>query len=747
MLRLARSALDHPRLWLGIILLITVALGSGLLRLELRTDGAALHPLGNQVIEDDKKATLAFDDRERVIVLVQADEAHRLDSVAGLSYSKFLSEGLGDLPQVDRDLMLSLAELFEVPEGIFKVRFRRYLDELPTTPEELAIVRERLSENPLITGMLLAPDGKTAALYLPLAIGYSHEELVSSIRAYIDSQPDTGYELLITGPSVAELELGEQVLLDLARLIPLMMGVIALLLLLCFGHVVGVAVPMLQTGLVLVWTLGLMGLVGAPVTIVTTIAPVVLMTIAILDDIHLLERIGSKLQAAPGVEHKATILSAVSEVRRPIELTSLTTAAGFLSFLSASMTPVRHFGIFTAFGILVALLLTFTLVPALIALLPPGWMKPSRFSPRASPKPPKNQSLALAAGILLLLAAIPALSLLDLQDAWVDNFEPEAELVRAERLYNQTFWGSYRFDLVLRSAEENYLFTRKGIELIDDIEEAAAAGPYVGGSAAYLLPMHLLAERFYDKERLAELDDQELRRVLAMVRLLSNNLDLSLFVTKDGRQARINLLIPSPDYKKGLELREFLRDTIAPMAEAGGLEMDMTSDLPIAVETVTAVVGNQLRSLGWTLLGVGLLLLIAFRDLRATFIVILPALGGALGVFALMGLLGIPLGIATSMFAALSIGVGVDFGLHLVHRYQYERSQGADHDDSVANTWAITGRAVSWNALVLSAGFLVLTLSSMPPNRRLGILLAAAVACCYLMTLLLLPKLMQKLKI
>ena len=138
-----------------------------------------------------------------------------------------------------------------------------------------------------------------------------------------------------------------------------------------------------------------------------------------------------------------------------------------------------------------------------------------------------------------------------------------------------------------------------------------------------------------------------------------------------------------------------------------------------------------------------LLLLVSLRSLRGAAVVLLPVAAAIPILFGSMGYAGIPLGIATSMFAALTIGVGVDFALHLSHAYQRARREGEPHEAAATRMLQSTGRAVRWNATVLALGFLVLTLSALKPNHSLGLLLAAAMCTCYATSLLFLPWLLR----
>ena len=140
-----------------------------------------------------------------------------------------------------------------------------------------------------------------------------------------------------------------------------------------------------------------------------------------------------------------------------------------------------------------------------------------------------------------------------------------------------------------------------------------------------------------------------------------------------------------------------------------------------------AIVSNQLRSIAWALVTVGALLSLVV-GVGGMVVCIVPAAAAVIVVLGAMGHAGVPLGIATSMFASLTVGVGVDFGIHLLHQYRFERGLGRSAAEAVAATVEKVGTAVGWNCLVLAGGFLVLTLSALRPNHSLGVLLASAMA-------------------
>jgi len=161
---------------------------------------------------------------------------------------------------------------------------------------------------------------------------------------------------------------------------------------------------------------------------------------------------------------------------------------------------------------------------------------------------------------------------------------------------------------------------------------------------------------------------------------------------------------------------------------------------------VGSIVANQIASIVLALLGVVLVHWLALRSGLAAALLSAPLVAALLTLLGAMGYLEVPLGIATSMFSALALGVGVDFAVHFHHVYGRERGAGAGHHAALCETLRSSGRAIRWNATVLSLGFLVLTLSALKPNHSLGLLLSAAIATCYAMTLLLLPSLLARVR-
>lgn len=752
-LSIASAATARPGWTLVLIALLTGLLGSGLGELDLRTDGASIRPAGNPVVERTEADRRTFAERDQVILLLASRPGGpRVDSRAGLARLKELHTSLGAVPGVDVDGLRSAASLLDVRPGAPLQSIPSFLDRIPDEDSELRAMVARLRAFPLTNGLFLSADGTAAALYVPLDGDLSRSDFVASIEAWVAARDTRDFDLGLTGPLAAEVLLGRSVLRDLAWLTPAMVGAMAILLFLCLRTAGGVAIPLVETGVVLVWTLGAMGHFGAPVTLVTTVLPVVLVTLAVTDEIHLIERLQAHLRSGAQSGARAALDAALRDVGRPIVLTSLTTAAGFLSFLTASVAPIRDFGLFAALGILAAMLLTFTLVPALVVSLPVAWFEERHARRRRSPRSIPLEALATRGGawgpvlaLLLVLAAVPGLRRLHVQDAWIENFDPDSHLVHTQQRYEQSFWGSYSFDIVLAADEEFFLQRSAGLQLVEGIRDVARAGPHVEGSASHLLLFEQAAMATEVGGAISSQPENVLFSLALVVRSLASRIDLAQYLSADATRARIRLFVDSASYERGRELEAYLEREVPQLIEARAprVRHHFSGILPVAVEVVASVVTNQMRSLGAAFLGLAVVLLVALRRLRLVAITLAPLAVALPILFGGMGLAGLPLGVATSMFAPLAVGAGVDFAVHFVHAYRRERSAGLDHEPGVTATLASAGRAIRWNSAVLVFGFLVLGASALPPNRSLGLLLSASIFVCYAATLLLLPALLR----
>jgi len=225
-------------------------------------------------------------------------------------------------------------------------------------------------------------------------------------------------------------------------------------------------------------------------------------------------------------------------------------------------------------------------------------------------------------------------------------------------------------------------------------------------------------------------------------------------VDAEHRQALITVFLKNANFVDVGRLMEKIREYARERLKPYGIRVGFAGDVAVSQAMIGAIVRTQGYSLLLSLLGILLVMAWLGRSLWLGLLCLLPPALAVLLNFALMGMAGIPLGVATSMFSAMTIGIGVDFAIHLTERFRHPGGAPSQDrwqavalpvaGDRVREALRVTGPAIWINTLVVALGFGVMTLSKVPANGRLGVLVIASVATCFLTTLVLLPWLLVR---
>jgi predicted RND superfamily exporter protein len=349
------------------------------------------------------------------------------------------------------------------PGGPGEVRFSWLMAEPPTTAEAARAVRAKAQRIPFLNGTLLSEDGKAICLYLPLTSKDQSYKVYAKLRERIAGMPgDERYH--ITGLPVAEDTFGMEMFVQMAISAPLAMLIIFLLLWFFFRKLSLIAAPMILAVISVIWTMGLLIVTGNTIHIMSSMIPIFIMPMAVLDAIHILSLFFDRYQVTR--DRKGTIISVMDTLFMAMLYTSLTTVAGFASLATTPIPPVQVFGLFCALGVAVAWVLTMTFVPAFVVLLPERIL--ANFGAAAGAPTEENPDsrfsrLLLAMGRLTYRQAKPILALavvtvvvaaygisrIQVNDNPVKWFTASHPIRVADRVLNEHFGGTYMAHLVL----------------------------------------------------------------------------------------------------------------------------------------------------------------------------------------------------------------------------------------------------------------------------------------------------------
>ncbi len=787
-------AIAHPRRAIVLLLAATFLAAPGLLRLELRTDGHALVPPADPVVHFDAEVREHFHLRDPIVVFIETRHPEGIYNPATLERVRELTDALSRIEGIEPERLMSLATEHRNRVYPGTLNFRPFLDPFPETPRLMEQLRTDIDAADILTGTLVTADRQATAILVGVPLdaagdgaGPDRTTLYRRVRAVAEPLASATDSILVVGAPVAEALLGTHIIEDLALLIPLSLTVIAVVIWLGCRRLWGVMLALAEVGACLIFTFGLMGWLGVPVYLSTAVLPVILTTIGLADEIHIFWHYQRLLgERGPRAPHRDEVTGTMEAMTRPVVLTSLTTSIGFLSFLASSIPPVRTFGLFAAAGILFCMLWSLTVIPAALTLLPAESLRrPQRsggprdgWIVRAAAPLIRRRGVTLAVLLILTLVAGWGVQRLYVQDSWIDGFAAGSPFRVATDRVNTQLHGTHvllahlAFDDIeqdaapaepdppdlsgldpstpeFREARRRQIRRRLGLEgpperplldpkvlnAIGEFETFIRARPEVGGVLGTYSHLVTVAYLWLHREdaRSIPTDPRRIRRLLERFDMGRGEHRRREVIDDDRRRTVVTIFLKNANYRETAELMAALeRYEEDHLASLGG-HLGFAGDVAVSQAMIPAIVRTQVVSLSLAVAGALLCLCLLFRSLRVGLCAVGPTAVAVLWVFGAMGWLGIPLGVATSMFCAITLGIGVDYAIHFLERLRRARAAGREQPVLVAVGEA--GPAIVADTLAIALGFGLLVVSQVPANARLGVLVAMALGAGCLLTL------------
>ena len=375
-----KYSLDHPKVVALTLLVVTLVLGALIPLVKVDTDPENMlsEKEAVRVFHNEMKREFTLYDMVVLGIVNEKDPdgVFNPDSLAKVYELTKFAEGLEwpDPEDPEKKIgvvgidLLAPSKVDNIEQaGLGTVRFERLMPEPPKTRDEARAIRDKARNNPLLDGTLLSEDGRALCLYLPLTSKDLSNEIYSKLKEKIATlQGDEQY--YITGLPVAEDVFGVEMFKQMAISAPLAMLVIFLLMYSFFRKPILLVAVMIDAMVAVICTMGLLIGLGYTVHIMSSMIPIFIMPMAVLDDVHVLSEFYDRYQKTG--DRRATLQAVMEELFMPMLYTTLTTAVGFASLALAPIPPVQVFGVFVAFGVLVAWLCSVMFVPAYIMLLP-----------------------------------------------------------------------------------------------------------------------------------------------------------------------------------------------------------------------------------------------------------------------------------------------------------------------------------------------------------------------------------------
>lgn len=752
--RLVGGSVRRPGLVVALAALsipVSVALAS---RITVRLDGGALLVDSHPGVDAMSRARELFGVREDVMAAVTPASGDVL-SPAGRRSLRRVVRGLAGLPGLVPGSVRSLESV-----SLLLVRGDTlHRSSAAAGRWSPGMTREAVRRMGLDDGLLLSPDHATAVAVAGVRPAADRRRLLGDLRDLRARVGGDGTELRLAGSAVAQAALGEAVRHDLLRLVPAVCLLLLVILALVYRNPVPAVLVLGEVAVSLLWAAAVMGGAGGTVYITTLVLPLVILTIGIADDVYALNAYIQRLRRDRGDRPpEATLLEALRSVATPVVLTTATTAAALLTLATVGIGPLRTFGLYGALALAFSTLLTFTLIPALVVLLPgtmlrPGWAHHRRaarswvgFLHRWAARHPRG-SVLLGAGAAC--AGLVVATGLTIEDSWIRNIPASSELATDAGVIDARAGGTTALELHLRGPRAGYFGSPEGVAVLVDADEAAAAVPGVGAvhgrhrSVLRVLSALRGREAPDDAGAAAGASGPELRQASLLLETSTASRP-DRYLAESGRSARLTVLLRSGSYRSVGEAVDAVRESVR-AASRGAVAVTPFGASWRSRVTVGLLVERLVASVALALLLDLVLVSLALGSWRVGVATVLPVAVSVALVFAGLAAAGIPLGIASSMFAAVALGIGVDHAIHLACDFREALSEIGRGLPALTRSFARSAPAISTSSAALAGGFSVLAFSVVPPNALLGILLTASVVVSAAATLALSPGLLLRL--
>lgn len=736
--RLARLSLDHPVAMSLVLGLVTLGLGAGLLRLDTDVGYRSLLGRAHPVVAGFDAFLERFDGGFPLAAVYDCGQTPRCDSVFdpdALRMAASVAEALAGEPSIRRVETPATAALL-VPEDFGEVAVRRLAPE-----GEPATDREALAERALHDStwprQLVNADGTVGAIVLEVESSESRDNAAAyaALDAALAPHEARGYRFHRVGGPVEFVVAGGELQTDTARMVPLMVALVAAVFVVLFRSPRLAAAALLPVGASVLWTFGAIGWLGWPQNSVTQALPPLLLVIGVGDVIHLLARLASDAAERPDHTRRALLLEATQEVGWPCVLTSLTTAAGFASFATSGLQSFVRFGLAASFGVMVALALTFSLLPILALHLPlvhePAHAATTRWNRVLRAVVDASQRRArLVLGTAALLGVVFAFGAASLrvEASFEDLYGAGSRVVRWAHYVGDHLRRPDTLEVELRPPSGTRATDPEALRVVEAVSDSLAGIDGLGPARSVVPLVSLLNQLASDDEpfwyrlpgREADVAD-----IFDALRERDPSA-LARWVDAEGPRFRVSL---ESEKAPQDEMRRMLRESRQRLDAAlpAGWTAELTGPLFIVHAMVDEIQSTQLWSFA-VAAGVVLALVGAFlRSLRLALLALVPTVLPVIVTLGAMGWWGAPLDVGSAMVAAVVLGIAVDDCIHVLSIYRENRRAALSRSEAMRAAVLRVGRAVVTTSIALALGFFTLTLSSWSTIAHFGALAGVAI--------------------
>ncbi len=583
-----------------------------------------------------------------------------------------------------------------------------------------------------------------------------NHEVMAAVNAITARFEASDFKIALAGGPVSETVYDRLTTSNMRKFTLIMMLVVLFFLYLLFRRISGALYPLIIVYCTLFSTLGVMAASGVSISVFSVILPSFLMAVGIADAVHIQSIFYRRIQQ--GKEKYDAIAFALGHSGFAVVLTSVTTAAGLLSFSLSEINSIANLGVFAAIGVGLALLYTVVMLPAFLALTPirqktqkkksPGALtrmdRALLFFANASSSSPRT---ILVVSVLLLVGLIPCLAQLKFAHNMKNMFPPEMKVRRDLDFIDKELKGVPSIEIVVDTKKENGLHNPEILAKIEKVNTELAARP---GGEMFVGKIRCLNDILKEIHQALHGNDPayyvipDNPTLIAQELLLFENSgsdDLERIVDSGFSKTRVSIKIP---WAEVLTVDAFIRDVHHRYEEelAGLAEVSVTGMMTISGEAISASIRSMSKSYVIAFIVISMLMVVLVGELKLGLLSMIPNLIPILLIMGLMGLLGITIDLNALMIGSIAIGLVVDDTMHFMYNFKKYNQIKRDPRAAIRETMLGAGRALLITSLVLAANFFVLMAGELLTTTKFGFFTGLVILVALLIDFILAPALL-----
>ncbi|MCA3937995.1 MMPL family transporter [Vibrio vulnificus] len=626
----------------------------------------------------------------------------------------------------------------------------------PLTAERIAKVRAVAMSEPLLVNALVSEKGDVAVINITMQMpGVDETAEVNEVVAYVEQMlshyraeyPDvTIYKAGIIAMNHSFAMAAQN---DSATLVPTMLLVILVFLTLMLRSFLSVLATLVVIIGAIVATLGIVGWAGMFLHVASVNVPTLIMTLAVADCVHVIASMRHFMRK--GMPKSQAIHRSVTLNFVPIIITSVTTAIGFLMMNMSDSPVLRDFGNLSALGVMIACVLSVSLLPALLNLLPVRFSakqtaKSSDIMDKLADLVVHRRNVLLPLSIVVIAGSAALIPYNKVNDESVKYFDTSSEFRQAADFMEQRIGGMTTMSIAIKTHQSQGIASPEFLEVLGEFTRWLREQPETDHVASLSdiykrlnKNMHGDDSAYYALPAERELAAQYL---LLYEMSLPFGLDLNNQVNVDKSSVKLQLTVKNLGSVELVALEERIYQWFA--SHALRYQVVASSPSLMFAHIGETNMASMLSTLPITLILISALMIFALRSWRLGVISLVPNIAPAVIGFGLWALTSGEINLGLSVVVTLTLGIVVDDAVHFLAKYQHARKEGQNAEQAVRYAFHTVGRALWITTVVLVAGFSVLAMSQFRLNSDMGQLSAIVIFVALVIDFVLLPSLLMR---